>query len=608
MGAWTSFLVRAFLLFVSLLSKTIGFLVICIACVLITTVIYTHTHVVLPAIYQPGTWGYYFWYGVTVWLATGVWLNYLGSLGCTPGTIPSGFLIQSPKGSDNSKPNSGKICYFCNCSKAERVHHCSFCGHCVQKMDHHCPWINNCVGYRNQRYFNGFLLYLLVGTFFCMSFTLYVNYYSERFPRQILLNHALTLNLIICMALFVAMLGFVTWNMHLALSNQTAIETHINMDAKTRAKNAGVLYRNPFHLGRWRNFLAVFLTRGEKHQWFRYYAKGFWDSRGKGFEGVTCHNYNAIGKGDFQQHQPSSPSSPLGEQKGASSSVSPNDTVSATTTTTTHRLLLDDEERGVQSTTPTTAMGPSKTYHPTKQQLPLLDRVADGIRILIHERILGSNLSQWVFNPAAKLLGLCGGNRSTLERHNHNRTELPKVLHLWFHRRLVANPSISCSVGGGKSSGWGAPSLPTLAYTPGGLFDDFRAVITAILEGVGCACLVQKLDRLKSRFRRSSSTTYSYSSSSSSSVSLLFPSVPVAKTNQSLLEALAFLLCSLTWIIFWRAGDLVMHGMLCIILVWPNVQETVDEGMVYPRWTDDVVNGASNSMGPGVVLTSPPPQ
>lgn len=48
--------------------------------------------------------------------------------------------------------------------KPERTHHCSVCKTCIIKFDHHCPWLNQCVGLYNERYFVGFLVYMVLGT------------------------------------------------------------------------------------------------------------------------------------------------------------------------------------------------------------------------------------------------------------------------------------------------------------------------------------------------------------------------------------------------------------------------------------------------------------
>lgn len=56
-----------------------------------------------------------------------------------------------------------KKCEKCNYIKAPRVSHCSTCGKCIYKLDHHCMWTQTCIGYRNQRPFYLFTLYMMIG-------------------------------------------------------------------------------------------------------------------------------------------------------------------------------------------------------------------------------------------------------------------------------------------------------------------------------------------------------------------------------------------------------------------------------------------------------------
>lgn len=35
-------------------------------------------------------------------------------------------------------------------------------GRCIEKFDHHCNFVNNCLGYRNHKYFLGFIFSYLI--------------------------------------------------------------------------------------------------------------------------------------------------------------------------------------------------------------------------------------------------------------------------------------------------------------------------------------------------------------------------------------------------------------------------------------------------------------
>ena len=263
--------------------RLFGLAVIFIAAALITCVVYTQAHLVVPAVYPRGSAGYWAAMGLTLWASTGVWLNYLTSLGRDPGVIPRGFrypnlpeLHYPPRGYAYSSAsyNGPRVrgCEGCDVHKPPRAHHCSLCGHCVEKMDHHCPWINSCVGYRNQRAFLSFLLYLLAGTAYCGAHSAYVLFRSDIYPPALTGSGLVMFAAIICAALHVAMWLFVGWNGFLALTNQTAIEFQINSAERDRAARRGETYRSPFDLGPWGNFVDLFATKGEDYR--AYVEKG----------------------------------------------------------------------------------------------------------------------------------------------------------------------------------------------------------------------------------------------------------------------------------------------------------------------------------------------
>merc|ERR1712232_1222568 len=68
--------------------------------------------------------------------------------------------------------------------KPDRAHHCKVCDICIFRMDHHCPWVNNCVGFRNQRLFILFLIYIALLSIYSLCLELYVLfvYFTQGLP------------------------------------------------------------------------------------------------------------------------------------------------------------------------------------------------------------------------------------------------------------------------------------------------------------------------------------------------------------------------------------------------------------------------------------------
>ncbi|CAK0869905.1 unnamed protein product [Prorocentrum cordatum] len=155
-----------------------------------------------------------------------------------------------------------RLCKKCFREKPPRAHHCSVCKRCVLKMDHHCPWINNCVGYRNYRYFCLFMLYLAGCCLFlaCVFLDAFLDtaFHPRRSRFSFYVRQCFSLGWMLAVCILVALSLLGGFHCFLVFTNQTTIEFHSNMGSKSRAKRSGHVFRNPYDLGRIRNFQQVF--------------------------------------------------------------------------------------------------------------------------------------------------------------------------------------------------------------------------------------------------------------------------------------------------------------------------------------------------------------
>ena len=213
--------------------QTLGPLMFASANLLAGSVIYILLFILTPPLYTTNKLFYGIQLMFIIWGTINIYFNYWACMLTTPGspdicTDPStvlGTKMYSHSGEIVSKsvtvveiePDvSYRYCRMCPCIKPPRAHHCryvciltlyciwfipdysmllnifklvyriivwlwhfntctwliSVSGRCILNMDHFCPWMCNCVGYRNYRYFVLFLLYMCMGSFYVVCFTL----------------------------------------------------------------------------------------------------------------------------------------------------------------------------------------------------------------------------------------------------------------------------------------------------------------------------------------------------------------------------------------------------------------------------------------------------
>ena len=174
------------------------------------------------------------------------------------------------------------ICKKCIAPKPPRTHHCSVCNTCILNMDHHCPWLNNCVGHHNHRHFFLYMVFMVMGCAFIMTFGFEIFYeefhehwwgeeggerMSRKYPGQnigVFTRKSLIFyESFISSGCFLALGGLCAWHARLINAGQTSIEAHINRSEEKRLADLGKKYRNPYNFGPLHNWY-LFLGRTEK--------------------------------------------------------------------------------------------------------------------------------------------------------------------------------------------------------------------------------------------------------------------------------------------------------------------------------------------------------
>ncbi|EIW72914.1 hypothetical protein TREMEDRAFT_42080 [Tremella mesenterica DSM 1558] len=155
-------------------------------------------------------------------------------------------------------------CRKCDGPKPERTHHCSVCKRCILLMDHHCPWINGCVGLHNQRHFVLFMAWLSFATWVVslMGYSRFWDSFDFREPWPGMSPRiAYTLLYVLSLAIGFCVPVLLLWHLYMVSKGETSVESHDNAYLETRAKAEGLIYLNPYDLGKKRN-LELFFNIG----------------------------------------------------------------------------------------------------------------------------------------------------------------------------------------------------------------------------------------------------------------------------------------------------------------------------------------------------------
>lgn len=144
--------------------------------------------------------------------------------------INSPVMDGGPAHSSVTVKSSGEMryCKKCHTRKPDRAHHCSSCRRCVLKMDHHCPWLATCVGFRNQKAFILFLIYVSLFCWLCFAVSatwVVAEFFGELQVSDALMPVNFILLVVLAGVIGLVITGFTGWHIYLASTGQTTIES-----------------------------------------------------------------------------------------------------------------------------------------------------------------------------------------------------------------------------------------------------------------------------------------------------------------------------------------------------------------------------------------------
>lgn len=244
--------------------KIIGPCFVCLALGLTSFVTYTYFTALLPTL--EADYGRSGQVGATVvglFLLCNTIYNYGKSILSDPGLPPEFSEAKVTVDPDELDQPPPRQCKHCSRLKPPRAHHCSVCRRCVLKMDHHCPWINNCVGWGNYRHFCLFMLYLALSCLFVITTFFPLFYQALFYPRRLRymdrgMKQCITTSFMIACSILIALSILGGFHVYLVLTNQSTIEFQLNLLKRKEARKNGEYFRNPYDMGRRRNFQSVF--------------------------------------------------------------------------------------------------------------------------------------------------------------------------------------------------------------------------------------------------------------------------------------------------------------------------------------------------------------
>eukprot|EP00632_Arachnochrysis_sp_CCMP2950_P008047 CAMPEP_0185716358 /NCGR_PEP_ID=MMETSP1164-20130828/42597_1 /TAXON_ID=1104430 /ORGANISM="Chrysoreinhardia sp, Strain CCMP2950" /LENGTH=441 /DNA_ID=CAMNT_0028383973 /DNA_START=91 /DNA_END=1416 /DNA_ORIENTATION=- len=178
-------------------------------------------------------------------------------------------------------PYEWGFCRYTHGPKAPRAHFDHVTKKLVLNMDHYCPWMFNVVGYANYRYFVLFLVWVALACLYGVAITAFpflamanggatgtahtltslVGVTRAHRPTSKHARSAVMFTFVLALSVGIAVAILGGWHVFLTLTGQTTIEFYGNHTLRQRAKQRGLVFRNPYDRGLVQNWRHVFGPR-----------------------------------------------------------------------------------------------------------------------------------------------------------------------------------------------------------------------------------------------------------------------------------------------------------------------------------------------------------